>query len=151
MSVKPNSPFERRVYEAAELRFSQEARNEANREYTRLYAQGLVTEDVFTTANTAFTPSYAVEREPVGTMTVTTETKAILEVREGKVVGIVKGSEPGVISLATTGNRAVMTPDEADALAVWLTGTAKSIREAAHAPLRNDNRVPGPTFPRAWR
>lgn len=60
-------------------------------------------------------------------MNVTRETKAVLTTREGRVVGFVKDSEPGVISLAVPNDRAKMTPAEARELARWLHATADEL------------------------
>jgi hypothetical protein len=53
-------------------------------------------------------------------MSVTNETKAELVAERGRVVGFIKSSEPGKISLAVPGDRAVMTPAQARQLAAWL-------------------------------
>ncbi|WP_433858211.1 hypothetical protein [Streptomyces kronopolitis] len=55
---------------------------------------------------------------------VTNETKAELKTETGRVVGFVKSSEPGKISLAVPADRAVMTPAQARALAAWLVEEA---------------------------
>jgi hypothetical protein len=53
-------------------------------------------------------------------MKITNETKAVLVTEKGRVVGFVKSNEPGKISLAVAGDRAVMTPAQARQLAAWL-------------------------------
>ncbi|QAX94035.1 hypothetical protein SEA_EURATIS_40 [Streptomyces phage Euratis] len=55
---------------------------------------------------------------------VTTETKAELQTERGRVVGFVKSSEPGKISIAVPADRAVMTPAQARQLAAWLNEEA---------------------------
>ncbi|WP_199809819.1 MULTISPECIES: hypothetical protein [unclassified Streptomyces] len=55
---------------------------------------------------------------------VVNETKATLQTESGRVVGFVKSSEPGKISLAVPGDRAVMTPAQARQLAAWLVEEA---------------------------
>lgn len=55
---------------------------------------------------------------------VTNETKAELKTEAGRVVGFVKSTEPGKISLAVPGDRAVMTPAQARQLAAWLNDEA---------------------------
>ncbi|CAA07139.1 gp15 [Lomovskayavirus C31] len=57
-------------------------------------------------------------------MRVTTETKAELQAERGRVVGFVKSSEPGKISIAVPADRAVMTPAQARQLAAWLNEEA---------------------------
>ncbi|QAX94738.1 hypothetical protein HOV12_gp54 [Streptomyces phage Lilbooboo] len=57
-------------------------------------------------------------------MRVTNETKAELQAEKGRVVGFVKSSEPGKISIAVPADRAVMTPTQARALAAWLNEEA---------------------------
>ena len=52
------------------------------------------------------------------------ETKATLQTESGRIVGFVKSSEPGKISLAVPGDRAVMTPTQARELAAWLVEEA---------------------------
>lgn len=56
---------------------------------------------------------------------VTNETKAVLNTEKGRVVGFVKSSEPGKISIAVPGERAVMTPAQARQLAAWLIEEAE--------------------------
>jgi hypothetical protein len=63
----------------------------------------------------------------VNTMRVTTETKAELQTEQGRVVGFVKSSEPGKISLAVPADRAVMTPAQARQLAAWLNEEAERV------------------------
>jgi hypothetical protein len=60
-------------------------------------------------------------------MRVTTETKAELQTEQGRVVGFVKSSEPGKISLAVPADRAVMTPAQARQLAAWLNEEAERV------------------------
>lgn len=60
-------------------------------------------------------------------LSVTKETKAVLNADHGRVVGLVKDSEPGKISLNVSGPRAVLTPAQARALAAWLTETANEV------------------------
>ncbi|QAX93294.1 hypothetical protein HOV11_gp38 [Streptomyces phage Vash] len=55
---------------------------------------------------------------------VTTETKAELQTEKGRVIGFVKSSEPGKISVAVPNDRAVMTPAQARAFAAWLVEEA---------------------------
>jgi hypothetical protein len=57
-------------------------------------------------------------------MQITNETKAQLQAEKGRVIGFVKSNEPGKISLAVTGDRAVMTPAQARQLAAWLNEEA---------------------------
>lgn len=57
-------------------------------------------------------------------MRVTNETKAELKAEKGRVVGFIKSTEPGKISLAVPGDRAVMTPHQARQLAAWLNEEA---------------------------
>lgn len=65
---------------------------------------------------------------------VTEEMKAVLDAERGRIVGFVKSDEPRKISLAVPGDRAVMTPAQARALAAWLVEeAAKAERERAHA------------------
>jgi hypothetical protein len=55
---------------------------------------------------------------------VTNETKAVLQTESGRVVGFVKSSEPGKISVAVPGDRAVMTLTQAREFAAWLVEEA---------------------------
>jgi hypothetical protein len=57
-------------------------------------------------------------------MKITTETKAVLQTESGRVIGFVKSNEPGKISLAVAGDRAVMTPAQAREVAAWLVEEA---------------------------
>jgi hypothetical protein len=57
-------------------------------------------------------------------LSVTNETKAVLVAEKGRVVGFIKSSEPGKISVAVPGERAVMTPAQARQLAAWLVDEA---------------------------
>jgi len=58
-------------------------------------------------------------------MEITNETKAVLRTEGvGRVIGFVKSSEPGKISLAVPNDRVVMTPAQARALATWLVDEA---------------------------
>lgn len=58
-------------------------------------------------------------------MRVTAETKAELQAERGRVVGFVKSNEPGKISLAVPGDRAILTPAQARQLAAWLIEEAE--------------------------
>ncbi|MGW9280730.1 hypothetical protein ACWGSA_00870 [Streptomyces diastaticus] len=58
---------------------------------------------------------------------VTQETKAVMQCERGRVVGFVKSEEPGKISVAVPGDRAVMTPAQARTLAEWLTKEANKV------------------------
>ncbi|MFE2245228.1 hypothetical protein [Streptomyces lavendulae] len=76
---------------------------------------------------------------------VTKETKATLTADTGRVIGFVKDSEPGKVSLAVPADRAVLNPVQARALAAWLNETAATLeRERVQAaqnkamPLRED-------------
>jgi len=70
----------------------------------------------------------ALKKERDEMMNVTNETKAVLRTEgTGRVIGFVKSNEPGKISIAVPADRAVMTPNQARALAAWL------IEEAANA------------------
>ena len=65
------------------------------------------------------------EMESARMLRVTTETKAVLNTEgTGRVIGFVKSSEPGKISLAIPADRAVMTPAQARQLAAWLNEEA---------------------------
>ncbi|CAD80138.1 gp15 [Streptomyces phage phiBT1] len=58
-------------------------------------------------------------------MHITNETKAILHTEgTGRVIGFVKSSEPGKISIAVPNDRAVMIPAQARQLAAWLNEEA---------------------------
>jgi hypothetical protein len=59
-------------------------------------------------------------------LSVTNETKAVLVAEKGRVVGFIKSSEPGKISIAVPGERAVMTPAQARQLAAWLVEEANT-------------------------
>ncbi|WP_328950454.1 hypothetical protein OG778_23785 [Streptomyces sp. NBC_00184] len=59
------------------------------------------------------------------TLQVTSETKAVLNADQGRVIGFVKSNEPGKISIAVPNDRAVMTPAQARQLAVWLVEEAE--------------------------
>lgn len=76
------------------------------------------------------TPNEAIEilrkilGEETPMLSVTNETKAVLQAEKGRVVGFIKSSEPGKISLAVPTDRAVMTPTQARQLAAWLIDEA---------------------------
>ncbi|MFD3904113.1 hypothetical protein HXS80_15990 [Streptomyces sp. CB04723] len=74
------------------------------------------------------------------TMRVTSETKAVLRTEGlGRIIGFVKSEEPGKISLAVPGDRAVMVPEQARELAAWLVteaDKADKVREAEREELR---------------
>ncbi|MEU8792193.1 hypothetical protein [Streptomyces sp. NPDC048643] len=59
-------------------------------------------------------------------LSVTNETKAVLQAEKGRIVGFIKSSEPGKISIAVPGERAVMTPAQARQLAAWLVEEANT-------------------------
>jgi hypothetical protein len=68
-------------------------------------------------------------------ISVTTETKAVLNAERGRVVGFVKSDEPGTISLAVPADRAVMTPQQARELAAWLVEEASKADQPASKKL----------------
>ncbi|MFJ3340009.1 hypothetical protein ACIPT3_02315 [Streptomyces diastaticus] len=58
---------------------------------------------------------------------VTQETKAVMQCEKGRVIGFIKSTEPGKISVAVPGDRAVMTPAQARTFAAWLTEEADKV------------------------
>jgi hypothetical protein len=59
---------------------------------------------------------------------VSTETKAVLQTEgTGRIVGFIKSTEPGKISVAVPNDRAVMTPAQARQFAAWLLEEAEKI------------------------
>ncbi|MER7688335.1 hypothetical protein [Streptomyces sp. NPDC097610] len=74
-----------------------------------------------------------IEQERTHMIRVSTETKAELQTERGRVVGFVKSSEPGKISLAVPADRAVMTPAQARQLAAWLNEEAERVERMTPA------------------
>jgi hypothetical protein len=67
-------------------------------------------------------------------LTVTKETKAVLTADKGRVICFVKDAEPSKISVAVHGDRAILTPSQARALAAWLTQTAAEVENTPLSP-----------------